>query len=230
MIRCTLSFLVGLALLLLAPGFAAAQAEKPADVVGEWEVTVETPGGIFTHTMKLQRKADQLVGVMIRQDGKETTLNDIKLAGKTLTFSLDVSDHQLVYTGIVDRDSIKGTYETNGMRMNASARRVTPLTSSLAGKWKLAVEAHELTHHATLTLTEQNGKWSGKLVDEQGHESTLKELRVSGGQLDFVADLEMGGTVVRLRFSGALEDDRLKGTMEANGSTMLTTGERLPKP
>src|SRR6266852_9879455 len=105
MIRYALSSLAGLAVLLLAPGFATAQAEKPVDAAGQWAMTVETPGGNFTSTLKLERKGEQLTGVSVGQDGKETKLNDMKLAGKTLTSTEDIThegtDYHLVYTGTI---------------------------------------------------------------------------------------------------------------------------------
>src|SRR5439155_22118691 len=100
----------GLAALLIVPALAAAQAEKPVDVTGEWERTVETPGGNFTSTMKLEKKGDALSGVSVRRDGTESRLNDVKLSGKSLTFTQDLSingmDLHLAYTGTVDGDTI----------------------------------------------------------------------------------------------------------------------------
>jgi hypothetical protein len=236
MTRRALYGTAGLAFLLLAPGFAVEEAEKPVDVAGQWEMTAETPVGNFTSTMKLERKGDQLTGATVGRDGKETKLNDIKLTGKTLTFTEDASfngeEYHLVYTGTVEGDSIKGTFQTNGETMSWSAKRVTPTpaASSLAGTWKLAVQAPDRSYHPTITLSEKDGQWSGKLVDEQGNEATMKELTVKGNQLGFVADLDRGGMLIHLKFSGAMESDRLKGTMLANDNTLPTTGERPPKP
>ncbi len=331
----------GLALLLIAPALAAAQAEKPVEVAGQWEMTAETPVGNFTSTVKLERKGDQLTGVTVAQDGKETKLNDLKFTGKTLTFTEDASfngeEYHLVYTGTVDGDSIKGTFQTSGETMNWSAKRMTvsaaapvsvagtwkitvetpngsrertlvlkqqgdklagtvtgpmdesipvedvsvsgkllrfsvssarngqtvkrtytasvdgdslngtieggnqtrsftgkreaapaPL-ASLAGTWKLAVQAPDQTYHPTVTLSNQEGKWSGTLVDEQGDKADLKELVVNGSKLDFSADLDTGGMLIHLKFSGSMAGDRLSGTIEANGTMLPTTGERPPK-
>src|SRR6476661_3480194 len=79
MVRGRFTALAGLAALLIAPAFAVAQAEKPVDVTGEWERTVETPNGNFTSTMKLQKNGDVLSGVSVRPGGTESKLNDLKL-------------------------------------------------------------------------------------------------------------------------------------------------------
>ncbi len=342
MTRHALYSLPGLALLLLAPGFAAAQAEQPVDVAGQWAMTVETPAGNFTSTLKLERKGDQLTGVSVGQDGKETKLNDLKLAGKTLTFTEDVThegtDYHLVYTGTVEGDAIKGTFETAGQTMTWSAKRAasTPAvpvsadgtwkitvqtpngprertlilkqegsqlsgtitgpmdqvsalqdvslkgkelrftvsfdrngqtvqrtfvaavasdsltggieggdqkitftgkretapvapaaTAGAAGTWKLSIMAPDRTYLPTITVTQRAGKWAGKLVTERGNTAELKDLVVNGNQLGFTADLDTGGMVIHLKFSGTLDGDKLKGMMEANGGTPApTTGER----
>jgi hypothetical protein len=338
MTRYALYSLAGVAALLLAPGIATAQAEKPVDAAGQWAMTVETPAGNFTSTLKLERKVDQLTGVSVGQDGKETKLNDLKLAGKTLTFTEDVThegtDYHLVYTGTIEGDAIKGTFETVGQTMTWSAKRAasTPAipvsaagtwkitvqtpngprertlvlkqegsqlsgtitgpmdqvstlqdaslkgkelrftisfdrngqtvqrtfvaavdgdsltggieggdqritftgkretapaaTAGAAGSWKLSIMAPDRTYLPTITMTQQAGKWAGKLVTEQGDTAELKDLMVNGNQLSFGADLDMGGMVIHLKFSGSLDGDKLKGTMEANGSTLPTTGDR----
>jgi hypothetical protein len=325
----------------MAPATGLAQADKPLDFTGQWEMTAETPVGNFTSTMKIERKGDQFSGVTVGKDGKETPLNDVAVTGKTLTFTEDVSfngeNYHVVYSGTAEGDNIKGTFQSSGETMNWSARRLTtsapaqvnvagtwtisldtpngtrertlvlkqtgssltgtitgpsdqPIAlegasltgnelrfsvsvdrngtsvkrvytskvegdsltgtieggsqtrsfsgkrqpapspvSSLAGTWKLAVQAPDRTYNPTISLAEQGGKWSGKLVDEQAHEAELKELMVNGNQLDFVADLERGGTIIHLKFSGSLEGEQLKGTMEANDNKLPTTGERTPK-
>ena len=341
MTRYAFHSLAGLALLLLAPRIATAQAEKPVDAVGQWAMTVETPSGNFTSTLKLERKGDQLTGVSVGQDAKETKLNDLKLAGKTLTFTEDIThegtDYHLVYTGTIEGDTIQGTFETAGQTMTWSAKRAaatpavpvsaagtwkitvqtpngprertlilkqegsqlsgtvtgpmdqvstlqdvslkgkelrftisfdrngqtvqrtfiaavdgdslsgsieggdqkltftgkretataaTAATAGAAGSWKLSVMAPDRTYLPTITLTQQDGKWAGKLVTEQGDTAELKDLLLNGNQLSFTADLDMGGTLIHLKFTGTLDGDKLKGTMEANGGNLPTTGDR----
>lgn len=341
MTRCTWFGPAWLALLLLAPGFAAAQTEKPVDIAGQWEMTAETPVGNFTSTLKLERTGDQFTGVTVGQDGKEVRLNDLKLVGKTLTFTEDVSfngePYHLAYTGTIDGDRISGTFQSSGETMDWSARRKAPaapaapgvagtwkvsvdstngptegtlvlkqdgdtlsgsatgpdgqslamqnvtlkgnelrftlsmerngetvpltfmanvtgdtltgtvssgdqmrhLTGkrqgapaaavSLVGTWKLAVQAPDQTYHPTVTLSQQDGKWSGTLADEQGDKADLKDLTVNGSHLSFTADLDTNGMVIHLKFNGTLEGDRLSGTMEANDNSLPTTGARAPK-
>jgi hypothetical protein len=343
MIRSRFITVAGLVALLIAPTLAAAQSDKPVDVSGEWERTVETPGGNFTSTMKLEKQGDTLSGVTVRRDGTETALKDVKLAGRTLTFSQDVTfngmDLHLAYTGTVDGDTIKGTFEGGGQTMNWSAKRASAVAASgavsaagtwklsvetpngtrertvvlkqdgekltgtatgpndqsvpledvslkgkelrftlsfdrngqtvkrtyvatltgdtlsgtieggnqsrsftgkrdapttiavagPAGVWKLTVQASDQTYHPTVTLLQQGDKWTGKFAVDQGMEEPLKDLTVKGNQLDFKVDLQFNGMEIHLTFSGTVDGDKLKGSMDANGQAMATTGERQPK-
>lgn len=342
MVRGRFVALVGLAVLLMAPVLAAAQTEKPVDFTGQWERTVESPSGRFTSTMKLMKTGDTLSGINIRPDGTESKLNELKLDGKTLTFTQDISFNgtnlHLIYTGTVDGDTIKGTCETSGQTMNWTAKRVgstasTPVSAAgtwkltietpngtrertvvlkqdgetltgtatgpndqslplgdaslkgnelrftlsfdrngqtvkrtyvatlngdtlsgtiqggsqarsftgkregtpvvaatgAAGVWKLTVQAPDQTYRPTVTLVQAGDTWSGKFAVEPGSEEPLRELTVKGNQLDFKVDLQFNGNDIHLTFSGAVDGDKLKGSMDANGQAMPTTGERQPK-
>jgi len=352
MVRRHLTLLAGLLALLLGSGLRPALAQDSPDVSGEWEMTAETPAGSFTSTLKLERAGETLSGTMTSRNGEPRKLTNLKLAGKTLTFERDISfngmDLHLVYTGTVDGDTIKGTFEANGQKMDWSAKRraapaaavpvsttpitpgqvagtwiltietqngtreqtlvlkqegdkltgtvtgfgdqVNPLqnvsiqghqlryttaverngqtfrrtsvvtfagdmlkgttegrsgnrpftgrrqaapaqvaTAGIAGSWKLTVQAPEQTYHPTLVLVQQDGKWSGKLVRDDGMEDTLKQVTVNGSQLQFVVDLDIDGNVLHLEFKGTIEGANLKGAIDANGMSLPTTGQRAPQ-
>lgn len=351
MVRCTRYAAAVLMFVLLLPGFASAQGDKPVDVTGDWEMTAETPNGSFTSTLKLERSGDGLTGRTVGRNGQERKLNNVKLTGKTLNFDRDISvngmDLHLVYTGTVEGDTIKGTFEAGGQTMNWSAHRLaatprsapggsttpagvtgtwkitvetpngtrertlvlkqegqkltgtvtgpmdqvipieeasvkgkelrfsvsfnrngntvkrtyaatldgdilkgtvegggntasftgrrqgapaTPAAAAgIAGTWKLTTESPDRTYRSTVTLIQQDGKWSGKFVTDQGKEEPLKDLTVKDKQLAFTVDIDFNGMPVHLEFTGTVEGNQLKGTMNANGSLLSTTGERAPK-
>jgi hypothetical protein len=333
-------------LLLLAPGLAAAQNEKPVDITGDWIMTAETPAGTFTSKLHFERNGVELIGRTTTRQGTEAKLNHVKLAGKMLTFDRDIQVMDmmlhLVYTGTVDTGGIKGTFEANGQTLNWSALRpnaappaaarapspagtwklqvdtpngtrertlvvqgegdhltgtitgptgqVTalqdvsfkdrqlrftmsmerdgatvkrtfvatldgeslsgkieggnlvrsftgrresapmPAAVGIAGTWKLVVQGPEHTYHPTLVLTEEGGKFGGKLQPEGSPEAALKDLTVKGNQVEFAADINVGGQEIHLQFTGTIEGDKLKGTMTAGDSNLPTTGDRQPKP
>ncbi len=332
--------------LMLTAGLSAADNDKPTDVTGDWELTAETPFGNFTSTMKLERKGDVLLGRNLGMNGKETKLNNVKLAGKTLSFDQDIEvigmALHLVYTGMLEREQFKGTFDAHGQTMTWTAKRPTAaiagppgvagtwklsvetpngprertlvlkqdgekLTGTLsgpmdqplpleevslkgrelrfavsverngatvkrsyvasldgdtlkgnveggnqtraftarrqaapaaavtvgaggvAGTWKLAVVAPDMTYHPTLVVMEQEGKWSGKFQVEKSQEAPLKEVVVKGNQLDFVVDIMVSDQMLHLKFSGTVEGDRLKGTISPPDQSYVTTGERQPE-
>jgi hypothetical protein len=130
-------------------------------------------------------------------------------------------------------DMLKGTTEgRGGNRPFTGRRQAAPApvaVAGIAGSWKLAVEAPEQTYRPTLVLVQQDGKWSGKLVRDDGKEDALKQVTVSGNQLQFVVDLDIEGNVIHLEFKGTVEGANLKGAIDANGMSLPTTGQRAPQ-
>ena len=129
----------------------------------------------------------------------------------------------------VDGDLLTGGIEGGDQKITFTGKReAAPVaTSGAAGTWKLSIMAPDRTYLPTITVTQRAGKWAGKLVTERGNTAELKDLVVNGNQLGFTADLDTGGMVIRLKFSGTLDGDKLKGMMEANGGTPVpTTGDR----
>src|SRR5262249_15635723 len=136
------------------------------------------------------------------------------------------------YVGTLNGDTLAGTIEGGTQTRSFTGKReATPVVASAgaAGIWKLEVQAPDQTYHPTITLVQEGDKWSGKSAVEKGGEQPLKDLTVKGNQLNFKVDLQFNGNDVHLTFTGTLDGDKLKGSMEANGQTMATTGARQPK-
>jgi hypothetical protein len=135
---------------------------------------------------------------------------------------------QRTFVAAVDGDSLTGSVEGGDQKISFTGKRdAAPVAASGAtGTWKLSIKTPDKTYQPTITVTQQAGKWGGQLVDEQGDKAELKDLVVNGNQLEFAADLDTGGMVIHLKFSGTLDGDKLKGTMQANDTMLPTEGER----
>jgi hypothetical protein len=237
MVRGRFTALAGLAVLLIAPALAAAQADKPVDVTGEWERTVETPNGSFTSTMKLQKTGDTLSGVSMRRDGTESKLNDVKLDGKTLTFTQDITvngmDLHLAYTGTVDGDTIKGTFQVGGQTMNWSAKRVTSAAAgpvSAAGTWKLTVETPNGTRERTVVLKQDGEKLTGTATGPNDQAVPLEDVSLKGKELRFTLSFDRNGQTVKRTYIATVNGDTLSGTIEGGNQTRSFTGKRDGAP
>ena len=62
------------------------------DISGKWDVTVDVPGDEQSVQLIFTKKADEYSGILIDDEGEETTLEDISIEGNSLTFSFKVEN------------------------------------------------------------------------------------------------------------------------------------------
>lgn len=96
--------------LTLAP-LATAQGEKPADVSGTWNITVETAQGSGTPSVTLQQDGEKLTGTYSSQVfGEQKVSGTIK--GNAISFgftgSIEGNNVTVTYSGSVEKDTMKG--------------------------------------------------------------------------------------------------------------------------
>jgi hypothetical protein len=113
------SFLTGLALALIGlVSVASVQAADKADPVGDWSwTTTAQNGNSITQHVRFKREGEKLTGVMMgRREGRETALEDVKLSGDEVSFSVtrERQGEKRVshYKGKLAGDTIKGTVQT----------------------------------------------------------------------------------------------------------------------
>jgi hypothetical protein len=85
--------------------------ESKVDVTGTWSFQVETGAGSGTPTMTFKQEGEKLSGHYSGQLGEAPLAGTIK--GTAIEFTIDVSvqgvSAHIVYTGTVEKDSMKGT-------------------------------------------------------------------------------------------------------------------------
>jgi len=90
---------------------AARQGEARTDVSGTWAFQVEFSGGTGNPTMSFKQDGEKLTGHYSGQLGEAPLAGTIK--GNAIEFSIDVDIQgtaaHIVYSGTVDKDSMKGT-------------------------------------------------------------------------------------------------------------------------
>jgi hypothetical protein len=104
---------IALALFLIAvPAFAA-------DVDGNWEGTVSTPGGDFPANFTFKADGAKLTGSTAGFDGAPVQIMDGKVDGKnisfTVTFDFGGMPFPISYKGVVSANEIKITADAAGM-------------------------------------------------------------------------------------------------------------------
>lgn len=106
---------------LFGVGFLAMSAiaawgqEKAVDVTGVWEITSETPRGTMTRNVTFQQEGNKLTGSIQTRDGS-APIQKGSVEGNKISFILVVSrsgnNLEMTYTGTVDGDTAKGTFQT----------------------------------------------------------------------------------------------------------------------
>ncbi len=90
-----------------------------ADVDGTWTGTVQGPMGDFPVTFKFKADGTKLTGSTLGFDGAEVPIQDGKIDGNTITFSVTFDfggmPFMLSYKGIVSSDEIKMSGDAFGM-------------------------------------------------------------------------------------------------------------------
>ena len=117
------------ALALVAAGLtlAARAAENPT---GTWKWSFTPPGGQATETtLKLKVDGGKLSGTVARAGGNETAIEDAKLAGDEISFSVSRERNgqktTTKYSGKISGDSIKGKSESPRGARDWEAKRST---------------------------------------------------------------------------------------------------------
>lgn len=114
-----LAALVAMLLLVapVAPGAQDAQKEKPVDVTGTWESTIESPQGTLTSVATYKQDGETLTGTHVGQAGELPLKGTVKGNVITYQITVDMGGQQLTitYSGTVEGDTISGTAEFGGM-------------------------------------------------------------------------------------------------------------------
>lgn len=117
---------------LAAPAALVAQdaAALYAPVLGEWEMTLETPRGSFTQTFAFELDGDALTGTTSSQRG-ESDLTNVSFEDGTLKFDVTRNfrgnSNTQSYTAKIDGDRMEGTVSggRGGDREFTASRKAT---------------------------------------------------------------------------------------------------------
>ncbi len=121
-----------LLLTLAVAAFAAVppvSAQSPVKVAGEWNATMNTPGGTREFKIVFTQQGDSLSGTVKRASGDVPLKGSVKGNDVTFAYTIDYggSDLTLVVTAAVTGDAMKGTIDlSGGVREAFSAARVKP--------------------------------------------------------------------------------------------------------
>ena len=119
--------LLALAAALVALGCSGYGAPALPAAVGSWNMTIETPLGTQTPTIDVTGDASGLMVAMASPDGSveatDVTFGEDGSLGFTVAIDAGGQQLTLVFSGMVDGDSLTGAFATDFGDMEATATR-----------------------------------------------------------------------------------------------------------
>jgi hypothetical protein len=84
-----------------------ALAASAADISGTWKGSIETPGGSFDNTFVLKAEGTKLTGTLQGGPGGEMKIDEGKVEGDKVSFSITMEFGKLTYAGTFTADDMK---------------------------------------------------------------------------------------------------------------------------
>ena len=180
-----------------------AQAQAPADVAGEWDVTINSPQGTNQSVLTLKKDGDAWSGAMKGARG-ERVLQDIVVKGNELRFAMKVNfqgnDAIFSYVGTLEKGALKGSADFAGMATGdwsavrkaavsasgpatgaAPAPPAAPGAIDVSGNWVFAVETGAGSGQPTFTFKQDGEKLTGTYSGAFGKANLTGTLK--GGEI-----------------------------------------------
>jgi hypothetical protein len=232
--------LFALALLVATPAFA----QPPASVVGDWDVTINSPQGANTTRVAFTQDGDKVKGLFKSPNGELPFTGT--MTGSELKFAFQIPFQgaalDITMTGKVDAETMAGKADFGGMaegdwtakRAAAAAASTTTSTSPTAsttatttpatttsvggfgGKWDVTLKTPAGDFPANATLTDEGGKLSGTFGSQMGEAQVAGTAEGKALKITMIANTPQGTMTVVM--TGDLAGDEIvNGKAEIEG-------------
>ncbi len=204
-------------------------AAQGANIVGSWDITVESPQGKNTSLLTIKKEGDKLGG-MIKGARGERPLDSVSLTGSDITFVMKANvqgqDMVFTYKGKVEKDSMKGDADFGGFatgtwsavphKEGATAPAAVPASApqaggvNITGDWSVAVETSGGSGNPSFTFKQDGEKLTGMYKGQLG-EGPLTGT-VKGADISFTIKVNAQGQDLTIVYTGTIENkDSMKG-------------------
>ncbi|MGH9841644.1 MAG: hypothetical protein ACREEM_23070 [Blastocatellia bacterium] len=219
-----LSFAIALAISVLA---------QSSPATGEWDVTMNTPGGPQNFKAVFKVEGEKLTGELKRAGGGRPIEGTAK--GKEIQFSYMVkyqdNDLKITMSGAVDGDAIKGTVDFGGFAQDEwSAKRATgaavasaPAPAATAssggaidvtGVWSVEVQTDAGSGSPSFTFKQDGEKLTGRYKGQLGESDLTGTVKGDKIEFSFKVSGQVEGTVV---YTGTTDGKTMKGKVNLAG-------------
>jgi hypothetical protein len=239
-----LNTLALMACLAVPAGAQTATTTAPAaDVLGTWDVTVNTSQGqSIPSQVKLKKDGAKLVGTISSQMGESPLEAEVKGNALTIWFNFQGQNGPMAIelAGTVTGDKITGTMGVGGQaagewvatRAKDAAATETPkepvkdqpaaAKTDLTGTWNVTVELPNIQATPTVVLKQDGEKLSGEYVSAQYGKFPITGT-VKGADVSFSFAMNVEGNGLNVTYTGKTDKDgAIKGSV-AYGDMMSGT-------
>jgi hypothetical protein len=232
----TLSALL-FAVAIAVPVVAQTPAAPAADVVGTWDVTVNTQQGAIPSQIKLRKDGAKLVGTIASQMGESNLEAEVKEKALAIWFNMQGQNGPMAIemNGTVDGDKAKGAISMGGnvigdwiatRAKDATAKTDAPAAAatttaapaaSLTGDWNVSVELPNMTATPGISLKQDGEKLTGEYVSAQYGKFPITGT-VKGKDVVMNFSMAIEGNAMEVTYSATIQPDgTLKGTVNYAG-------------
>ncbi|HXG93674.1 MAG TPA: hypothetical protein VNN73_15120 [Blastocatellia bacterium] len=210
-------------------------AQGSANVVGSWDITIESPQGTRTSLLVIKQEGDKLVGAMKSPRG-ERPLKSVELKGNDVTMVMTIpfqgDEMTITYKGKVEKDSMKGEADFGGLasgpwsavphKEDAAPGAGTPSPSTgtgssggtgainISGVWDFKVETSAGSGAPVFTFKQEGENLSGNYKGQFG-EAPISGT-VKGNEIKFTVKVNAQGQDVTITYTGKIESkDSMSG-------------------
>lgn len=209
-----------------------AGTKDKTDPVGTWDCTYTIGGQHRTLELTIRKHGDQLAGTMSWPDQKDEKLDDVKLAGDTLTYSVvrkyQGSRFALDLEVKLDGDELAGKAVTKNDAPKleyaiAGKRRIAAGAADPLGTWSCEYTIGEQRLTLELTIRKDGDQLAGTMSWPDQEDEKLTALKYDSGTLTYSVVRKYQGNEFPLDLELKIEGDELEGTAAAKweGRTQL---------
>lgn len=208
-----IAFVFALSINAFAQGSAAA---------GEWDVALNTPGGVRNFKAIIKADGDKLSGEVRRDTGNLPLTGTVKGKEVTIAYTVNYNGNNLTVTlaGTIDGDTMKGvadfggnggdewTAKRAGGAAAAAASKAGGEKINVTGAWTMKVETSAGSGSPTVTLQQDGEKLTGKYNGALGESDLTGTVKGNAVEFSFKVTGQFEGTIT---YSGTTDGKTMSG-------------------
>jgi len=227
----------------------AAPVVAQTTVVGDWDMTINSPQGSNTVKVTFKQDGEKVDGLFKSPQGELPFTGSLTGDELKFTFSIPFQGQplEISMTGKVEATTMAGKANFGGfadgdwtakrVEANATAASTTAAPAAtngattgggLAGKWDVTFSTPGGDFPANATFTEEGGKVSGTFGSQMGEAPISGTVEGRAFKLTLTAQTPQGAMEVAL--TGEVDGDSIKGKAEIAGMGQMEWSAKRAKP